>query len=264
MARPIRYWSDLTSAEAAALGDAPAVALLPLAAIEQHGPHLPLSTDADINTGLVAAAHERLDAGVPVVVLPMLPIGDSTEHGTFAGTLALEPETLIRAVCEIGAAVAHTGVRRLVLFSSHGGNRAAIDIAALRLRRDHGLLTVKADYYRFAPPDDALPAAEVRHGIHGGALETAMMLHLRPEAVRRDAIDTIRPAPVPGGRLAPEGGAPFAWMAEDLHRDGIAGDPRLADAALGRTLVAHFAAILAQVLAETSRTPPPGAPRPQG
>lgn len=256
MARPVRHWSDLTSAEAGALGEDTTVALLPLAAVEQHGPHLPLSTDADINAGLVTAAHERLDAAVPVIVLPMLAVGDSTEHGAFAGTLSIAPETLVRTVCDIGAAVAHTGVRRLVLFSSHGGNRAAVDIAALRLRRDHGLLAVKADYYRFAPPEGALPAAEIRHGIHGGALETSMMLHLRPDAVRRDAIDTIRPAPAPAGRIGPAGEAAFAWMAADLHPAGIAGDPRLADAELGRRLVAHFAGILAEVLAETSRTPP--------
>jgi creatinine amidohydrolase len=255
------YWQDLTSPEAAALAKADAVAVLPLAAIEQHGPHLPLSTDLDIGRGLLDETLPLLPAWFPVTVLPALAIGTSTEHASFPGTLSLAPETAMSVIADIGRAVAVAGLRRLVLFNSHGGNRQIADLAGLALRRAHGLLVVKANYFRFRPPSDALPAAELRHGIHGGALETALMLHFRPDAVRRDQ---FADAPSLGHRLAasnrylgPEGDASIAWLAEDLNPTGVVGNAGLATPEMGARLAAHFAAVLAQVLVETRRCPLP-------
>lgn len=255
----ILHWASLTSPELADLGQKDTLALLPLAATEQHGPHLPLSTDQDIGAGIIDAACEQLRrhaAAANLLVLPSLDMGCSLEHTNFPGTLSLSPELMMAQIEAIGQAVHQAGCDRLVLFNSHGGNRAAADMAALRLRAQYRLLVVKAHYFRFAPPPEALPAAELAHGLHGGALETAMMLYLAPASVRRALIPddpsyTARRAR-DGATVAPGRDASFAWLAEDLHASGAIGDASLASAELGQRLVTHFAARLAEVLIETA------------
>ncbi len=256
-----RYWQTLTTVDAAGLAERDPVVVLPLAAIEQHGPHLPLSTDLDIGMGLLERAFEHLPDDFPAWVLPPLAVGASREHARFAGTVSLDPALLGAIVEAHGAALARAGVRRLVLSNSHGGNRAVLDAAALRLRDELGLLVVKAHYFLFPRPDDAdLPASEWRHGLHGGAVETAMMLHLRPDLVRMDA---ARPAPSIGEELertlrrVDAGGdaAAFAWLAGDLNPSGAAGNAALADAGLGARLVASYGAALADVIRDARRFP---------
>ena len=128
---PIRWWQSLTTAEAASFASRDPVAILPIAAIEQHGPHLPLSTDLDIGLGLLAAAFQQLPGDCPAWVLPPQALGASREHARFSGTISLEPEPLIAAIEAAGDALARDGVRRLVLCNSHGGNRPALDTAGL-------------------------------------------------------------------------------------------------------------------------------------
>jgi creatinine amidohydrolase len=248
-------WQDLTSPEIAALPDE-AVAVLALGAIEQHGAHLPLSTDLDIAEGLLAAAIRRLPEGFPLVTLPALAVGASEEHLGFPGTLSLPPESAIALLESHGEAVARAGLGRLVLVNGHGGNKAVMDLAALRLRRRHGLLVVKLHYQRMPlPAGHGLPEEEWRHGLHGGALETALMRHLAPQRVRlsrlAEAVPRGQTMAEAGGLLGPEGEAAFAWLAEDLHPSGVAGDARLGDGALGERLVVHYAERIARVLVET-------------
>ncbi len=248
------WWQDKTPQEIGRIAAADGVALLPLAAIEQHGEHLPLSTDLDIALGLLAAALPQLREDLPICVLPALAVGLSLEHSAFAGTLSLSPETALAVVSELGEHVAAAGFRRLVLFNSHGGNKAVVDLAALKLRAAHRMLVVRANSFRFAPPADVLPADELRHGLHGGALETAMMLHLAPAKVRVDQIANFeslgqRMARA-GSLLGPEGEAGFAWMAQDLNPCGATGNANLASAELGARLVGHFGRQLARLIEE--------------
>ena len=251
------HWQALTSRELAHL-EHDAVAVMVLGAIEQHGPHLPLSTDLDIGTGLLAAALTQLPDDFPLVQLPPLAVGASDEHLSFPGTLSLSP-SLAAAVLEAhGDAVARAGLSRLVLLNSHGGNKAMMESAALALRRRHGLLVVKLHYMRLALPDDlpgeGLPPEELRHGLHGGALETALMRHLAPEKVRLAHLGH----PISRGQamaeehqlLGPEGEAAFAWLAEDLHPEGVVGNARLGSAELGERLVDHYAERISRVLRE--------------
>lgn len=250
-----RYWQELSSPELKQAIRPDSVAVLPLAAIEQHGAHLPLSTDLDIGLGLLQAAMNRLPVSFPVLALPALAVGASQEHTSYAGTLSLPPETAIAVIEAYGDSIARAGVRRLVLLNSHGGNKSVADIAALNLRKRWGMLVVKAHYMRFSLPAETLPPEELRHGLHGGALETAMMLHLAPHKVRQENIDH----PVSRGEtmaargewLGPEGEAAFAWLAEDLHPGGAVGNAGLADAELGARLVEHYAAQLATLFEET-------------
>ncbi len=253
-------WAALSATEAQRLIARDPVLLLPTAAVEQHGPHLPLSTDVDIGEGLVAEALGQLGDEVPVSVLPTLAVGASDEHLAIAGTLSVSAETMIANVVGIGASLAGAGVKRLVLANSHGGNRAALDIAALRLRRDHGLLVVKAHWFRFPQPDGVvLPPAEWRHGLHGGAVETAMMLHLHPDAVRQDAVSNFLSFGTELDErldvLNAEGSAGFAWEARDLNAAGVTGDARLATAEMGQRLIQSYASVLAAVIRDARAFP---------
>ena len=252
MSAPSRRWADLTTDEFAALDRDRAVAVLPLGAIEQHGPHLPLSVDADLAACLLARALELAPPELPLLAMPLLPLGHSPEHLAFAGTLSLSGETLLRVWTEIGQGVARAGVRRLVLFNAHGGNPPAMDIVARELRARHALLVVPVSYWTLADIADLVPEAERRDGIHGGAVETAMMLHLRPSLVRTARL-AARPSA--GTRVDAQRLARFAWAAQDLHPEGAVGDARLATAALGRELVERYAGALARLLGEVAAFP---------
>jgi creatinine amidohydrolase len=256
----VHRWDELSPDEAVIAAGRDPVVILPLAATEQHGPHLPLSTDVDIGMGLLAAAFGNLPAGAEVWTLPPVAVGASQEHAHFAGTLSVTTERLAHAIVEEGAALARAGVRRLVLTNSHGGNRYAMDSAGLSLRAEHGLLVVKASYFRFERPTDvSVPESEWRHGLHGGALETAMMMHLKPDLVRADAVAdfvslgadlerTLR-------RLGPEGQASFSWLADDLNPAGVVGDATLATAVMGERLIEHYGRALADVILDARDFP---------
>jgi creatinine amidohydrolase len=236
------------------------VVILPVAAVEQHGPHLPLSTDLEIGLGLVAEAFRRLPEEIPARMLPPLAVGASLEHGEMPGTLTLSAALLEEMLVELGGSVARAGVRRLVVVNSHGGNQAVVERAALRLRAAHELLVVKAYYPRFPPPPDPIfPDAEWRHGLHGGAVETSLMLHLRPDLVKMDRIvsasslgETLEAA---GSHIGPQGAVPFAWLARDLTDTGVTGDPALATAAAGARLLGHYGGVLAEVIRDARSFP---------
>jgi creatinine amidohydrolase len=255
-----RRWASMTTVEAARLAEVDPVVVLPLAAIEQHGPHLPLSTDFDITRGVLEEALSSLPTELPVRVLPELPVGASLEHQRFAGTLSYDSELLATVIHALGADVARTGARRLVLFNGHGGNRHVVERAGLRLRHECGLLVILANYYDFARPENVnLPESEWRHGLHGGAVETSMMLHLRPDLVRRDELRRWKSfGEELEGRLRHVGAntrTPFVWLAGDLHASGVTGDATLASAAIGERLVKYFGGLLADVIRDAHAFP---------
>ena len=253
------YWEDLATTDLESVDPEAVIALLPVGATEQHGPHLPLSTDTVINRGIVARALAQVPDDLTLLVLPTLPVGDSEEHGDFPGTLSLPAELLIGLWTEIGASVARAGLRKLVIFNSHGGQTQAVDIVAQRLRMDFGLLVVRATYFHFGTPDGIFGAEELAHGIHGGAVETSMMLELRPALVREDQAANFRPLSLDMAAdyeiLRPEGAAGFAWASQDLHPSGAAGDASQADPEKGRQLLDHAAGRLVAVLRDLRRAP---------
>jgi creatinine amidohydrolase len=263
---PSGYWQDLCTTDFARVDPQRCIALLPVAATEQHGPHLPLATDALINQAVVAATLSQLPASASVLVLPALNIGDSLEHSAFLGTLSAGLEALLALWLAVGDGVARAGLRKLVIFNSHGGQRAHVDQAALRLRVAHGLMVVRAHSFSFGAPPGVFDAQEMAHGLHGGAAETSLILHLRPDLVRRGAIADFH---TPGTTLAARGGwlgvekpVGLGWMAQDLNPQGVCGDARAASADKGDALLRHMAIALCRLLAEVEATPwPPVAPR---
>jgi creatinine amidohydrolase len=184
---PSRYWADLATTDFAALDPARTVAVLPVAATEQHGPHLPLSVDQVLADGVVSASLAHLPADLPVLFLPTQAVGYSPEHTAFAGTLTLSAPTLIALWTELGESVARAGVKKLVLFNSHGGQVSLMDIVARELRNRCGLIVYSTSWYSL-PLGDAVTglfsADEHRFGVHAGEIETSMMLALCPQQVR--------------------------------------------------------------------------------
>ena len=182
------------------------------------------------------------------------------EHVTFPGTLTLSPQSLEDALVGLASGLHAAGLRRLVLSNSHGGNKAAIDSAALRIRCEFTMLVVKAHYFRFPKPSDVgLPDTEWMHGLHGGAIETAMMMHLKPDLVRTDELQCFSSLGEELERtltwIRPEGVAPFAWTSYDLNPQGVSGDATLATAELGSRLVEHYAGVLAEVVRDAHAFP---------
>lgn len=256
--KPTPYWQDMTTEDFAQL-DAKTIAVLPVAAIEQHGPHLPVYVDACINAGIIVRAMELLPEDLAVTVLPSMPVGKSNEHLAFPGTLTLTAETLTRLWTEIGESVARAGVRKLVLFNSHGGQPQIMDIVARDLRVRLDMFVVTASSYALAVPDGHFPEQEIALGIHGGSIETSMMLHLRPDLVKMDKADNFVPASVAMEKdytyLRPEGGIGFGWQAQDIHPSGAVGNALDADAERGKLLVESAAQGFADLLGEIDRYP---------
>lgn len=255
----VHVWEDLTTTGLSALDRDHAVAVLPVAAIEQHGPHLPLGTDAIIADAVVDAALSALPASVTALRLPTQRIGTSDEHASFPGTLGLPAETLLASWVAIGRGVARAGVRRLVLVNSHGGQPQIVDLAALRLRREAGMLVVRANLFAFDLPDGLIGETERRFGFHGGEIETSLMLCIAPDLVRREEVRDFpsASAEIAAGSslLEAEGEVGYAWLAEDLNPDGPTGDASRATVETGARLLDHQARKLAAVIEDAARFP---------
>lgn len=253
------YWQELTTDDLAGLDPEQTVALLPVAAIEQHGPHLPLATDAYINEGIVAEAMQRLPDDLSVLVLPALTVGSSLEHTDFAGTLSIDADTLLATWRQVGACVARAGIRKLVILNTHGGQTALVDLAALQLRASHAMLVARANYLRFGTPAGLFSAEELADDIHGGLVETSLMLHLRPDLVRRDAMKEFAGLPrtlaARNKQLGVERPIGIAWMSQDLHPSGACGNAAGAVADRGKAYLEHIADGLVRLLAELTATP---------
>ena len=233
-----------------------AVAIVPLAAVETHGPHLPLATDGLIVEGILDQAGKNDGSPSAYVRLPMLWLGASTEHADRPGTLSIEPEQLIGQIVAIAEGLSRCGIHRVVLFNGHGGNVAAAAIAALKLRTRFEMLVASAHWLDFGLPAGLVPPAPLTGDVHGGWVETAAMLHLAPRLVVKGAM-AARPATAPAPSLFPQGPIAWGWKLDDLAADqgdagGWIGRADLATAEQGKSLVDHAAAALLRLLQEIS------------
>lgn len=260
------YWSNLTTADFARLDLHRTIAVLPVAATEQHGPHLPLSVDTTIADGIVARALQALPAGAPVLVLPTQAVGFSPEHTRFPGTLSLKAETLMRLWTEIGESVAASGVRKLVLFNAHGGQVGALDLVARDLRARLGMLVYSLSWFNLPLLDkhgedvNALFSAEEhRFGIHAGDVETSLMLALAPQHVRMAQAATFGSIAQDRARrfdiLGNGRSAKLAWMMQDYNPQGAVGDAAAATTEKGQALTDAAGHALASLLQEIDRLP---------
>lgn len=230
------------------------IAVLPLAATEQHGPHLPFETDTMIAQAYLARVRQTLPKTLPVTFLPIEPVGISTEHIAYPGTQTLPTQAALDKWMAIGAEIAKHGLRKLLIVTSHGGNSAAMALIAQDLRAQHGMLAVTTGWGRFGAPEGLFSADELRFGIHGGAVETSIMLAAFPQTVREDRIANFESAEKQMTKdfrwLSAGRPAPFAWSAQDLNPTGAVGDATQATAEKGHALIDHGARAFTELLAD--------------
>lgn len=248
------WWWDLTTRDFATMDMSKVVAVFPVGAVEQHGPHLPVRVDAAINAGIVAEAVKRMPDDFPVLVLPMQPVGKSVEHISYPGTLTLSYETLARVWFEIAESVWRAGCRKIVFANSHGGQPQVMEIVCRELRIKLGMFAVSAWVSAGADVSDLFSAHERKHGIHGGENETSKMLHLHGDLVDMQYAEDFVPLSVEleaaGQVLVPEGGIGFGWQTQDIHPSGACGNAAAGDAERGRIAVERGAIALNRLLQE--------------
>jgi len=237
------WWDEYASREFESLDPASTIAILPIAAIEQHGPHLPVGVDAAINRGMLETLIDRLPDDLDIRILPIQQVGKSNEHLRMPGTLTLPATTLIEAWTELGLSVARAGVRKLVIVNSHGGNDEVMGIVARELRVRADMLVVKSAWSRLGKPAGLYSERELKFGIHGGDVETSLMLHFRPELVdmvrAQDFRSVAEDDEAAFDHLRPTGFIAYAWIAGDLNPDGAVGEAHKATADKGRLTAAH-------------------------
>jgi creatinine amidohydrolase len=257
MPLPKRHWMDMTWQDVADADTARWIAVLPLAAVEQHGPHLPLGVDSYIAEAYLARVEPLVPDDLPATFLPVQRVGVSAEHLSYPGTLTLSATTAIAAWTELGESLSRAGVRKLVLVTSHGGNVAVMEIVARDLRTRLGMLAVTVGWHRFGYPDGAFAPEEKRHGIHAGDVETSLMLAGKPDTVRMDKAANAVSETIAMARefkwLGAYRPAGFAWMTQDLHPSGALGDARQATAAKGEASLAQGAQAFVELLREIDR-----------
>jgi len=244
-----RRFSYLNWKQVEALPKDETLLVLPTAAIEQHGHHLPLATDTLINNLLLGRALAMLPEGSSVYALEPVCYGKSNEHLGFPGTLSLSAGTFMAVIRDLGASLAKAGFTRLALYNTHGGNSSLIDVLARDLRADFGLRTF-ALYGSGGVRFEGLSAQERAYGFHAGQIETALLLYATPELVDRSAytVNYIADVDHPETLLPENAAATFAWLTRDIATSGVMGDPNPATTESGALWAEQAAERIAQVL----------------
>jgi creatinine amidohydrolase len=249
-------WAEYRAGEFADIDPARTIAILPTAAIEQHGPHLPVGTDTMIAQGMLDRLRADCPGDLDIRILPIQAVGKSNEHLWAQGTVTLSAATALQAWVEIGLSVARAGLRKLVIVNSHGGNLDLISILSRELRVQAGMLAVKCQWSGFGHPPGLYPADELRFGIHGGDVETSLMLAFRPETVdmsqAADNRSSAEHTPIP-----PIGPVSYGWIATDLGAAGVVGNASVATADKGHATAAHQVAGFIDLLRRVVAMPPP-------
>jgi creatinine amidohydrolase len=248
-----RRYEDLTGPEIATEIAPTSIFLLPIGAIEQHGPHLPLSVDTVIAHETATAVTDRCGDDLDVWQLPTMAISKSNEHAWSPGTLWLSPETMLAVLRDIGRSVASTGAERLVLLNGHGGNTTHLGTALRELRLEFGLKTFLM--HPSLPPayGGVSTEEELGMGIHGGRNETSVFMHLRPDLVQLEKATRRVPEGLADNTHVKFGGSvSFGWLSNDFHPDGYIGDPTGANAELGAELFEGAVSTLSEAMVEVS------------
>jgi creatinine amidohydrolase len=254
-------WAALKSSDFAHLDLGRTVAVLPVGATEQHGPHLPLSVDTDLVDAVVRSSIQHLGATDAVLFLPTQALGKSNEHERFAGTLSLSTDTLLRLWLDIGASVARAGIKKLLIFNAHGGQVSAMDLVARDLRVAHNMLVFHSSWYQLplGTAGEQFSADEWRFGIHAGEIETAMMLALKPQQVDMSAAQNFDSSSRHRARqyavLGNGRSVKWGWQMQDYNPSGAAGNAAAATATKGQALIDTAGQQLACLLKELQDLP---------
>ena len=249
-------WMDYRTTEFAAMDPETTIVILPTAAVEQHGPHLPVGVDTMINAGMLDALRAACPDDLNILILPIQSIGKSNEHIHARGTLTLSAQTALSAWTEVGLSIARAGLRKVVIVNSHGGNLDLVSILSRELRVRAGMLAVKCQWGGFGRPEGMYSQQEGTYGIHGGDFETSLMLHFRPELVDMSQAEDFR-STAETTPIMPTGGISYGWVSSDLNPKGTVGEAHLATADKGRATCEHAVAGMIALLRQVRDWPLP-------
>jgi len=233
------------------------IAVLPLGAHEQHGPHLPLETDTLIAQGLVDRLKLALPNSLSVEFLPVEPVGYSIEHTNVEGTQTLAFDEAVHRWIGIGEALSRRGIAKFVILNAHGGNSPLMTIVATELRVRCNMLAVATSWTRFGLPEGLISADDKALDIHGGFIETSVMLALHPERVHmaksRNFDSSQRQYAQTFRHLRAYGPHAFGWKMTDLNKEGVAGNAARATAEAGEAIIAHSVKGIVELLEDVDR-----------
>jgi creatinine amidohydrolase len=250
-------WSSMTSAAVAEFGGSDTLVIVPVGSIEQHGPHLRLHED--IANALALAESAAQASPHPVMVAPPVWWGMAPHHMGFAGTISLRLETFSALIADICTSLAEHGFRRILLLNGHGGNAAALVATATQLSADHGLFVSSVSYWMLIPDVLADVGTSAQGGMgHAGEMETSIALHLRPDTVLTDRLEADIPVTASGSRAIDFRAPGAVSVPLDLRRDskaGVIGDPTVATADKGATIVAALVDRLVGVIDDLISAP---------
>jgi creatinine amidohydrolase len=251
MGKPF-YWNELNTLDFKHLSPEKTIAILPIASTEQHGPHLPIATDVAIANGMLAELKMQRPEELDFLVLPTQEIGKANEHVYGPGTLSFGAELLIPAWTAIGAKVAEAGVRKLVIINSHGGNVDIMSIVGRELRVRYQMAVIGTQWGRFGNPEGLISEHEQKFGIHGGEVETSLMLHFRPDLVRMERAENFVSRAewmkTQSKYIQPTPPHALAWLAHDLNPNGVVGDASKGTAEKGALICRHQVACFVEML----------------
>lgn len=251
-----RDWADFRAPDFSGIDPMKTIAILPTAAIEQHGPHLTVGTDTLIGQGMLEELRRQAPDDLDLRILPLQAVGKSNEHLWAAGTLTLTAATALAAWTEIGLGVARAGIRKIAIVNSHGGNLDLVSILSRELRVQADMLAVKCQWGAFGTPEGMYSDQEKQFGIHGGDVETSLMLHFRPETVDMAAAQDFR-STAEQSAISPIGPVSYGWIASDLNPEGTVGEAHLATAEKGAATARHQVAGFVDLLRKMAQTDPP-------
>lgn len=252
-----RDWADFRAPDFAGIDPMKTIAVLPTAAIEQHGPHLPVGTDTLIGQGMLDELRRQAPGDLDLRILPLQAVGKSNEHLWAAGTLTLTAATALAVWTEIGLSVARAGIRKIAIVNSHGGNLDLLSILSRELRVQADMLAVKCQWGAFGTPEGLFSTQEKTYGIHGGDVETSLMRHFRPETVDMEQASDFR-STAETSLISPIGPVSYGWIASDLNPDGTVGEAHLATAEKGASTALHQVAGFVALLRKMDAMALPG------
>lgn len=251
-----KYWKNMNTHDFDNLDPEATIAVLPVGSIEQHGPHLPVGVDTDIVWGVVENSLEKIPDDILCLVLPLMPIGKANEHSDFNGTISLSVNTLISLWTEICENVLRTGIKKILIINGHGGQTNVTSIVARDLRIRHDALVVPINWWSVREKPNEFSEEEYMYGIHGGAEETSVMMHLHPSLVNKDKIDNFISNSYKNRKEFPilcGNGTLHAWKASDLHAGGACGDASIASAEKGKEIINNASDSIIKLLQEMRR-----------
>ncbi|WP_066398636.1 creatininase family protein [Neobacillus mesonae] len=245
-----RFLPRLSSTQMQKLPKKDSLIILPIGALEQHGPHLPVFTDTLLAETVLEEALKYVPSDSNIWVLPPLPYGKSNEHLSRAGTFSLSSTTLQSVILDIGRSLKQNGFRRFLLFNAHGGNSDLLNLIAREVRLETDLMVFRLNVGGLTLEENILNETERLLGIHGGDYETSLIMASYPDWVREDELPVEYPELLQKSKFLRFQKSNFAWTIDDVSSSGILGNARTASAEKGRRIYEQHGKEVAEILLE--------------